>query len=60
MLASGDFNSDNKPDLVVSSGAIIFGSNLGRHCYSNNKGNGEFNAPVNFSTGHVSDQLLVG
>ena len=59
MLGSGDFNADNKPDLVVSSGAIIFGTDTNGVTFLNNKGNGEFNAPVNVTTAHVSDQVLV-
>ncbi len=59
MLGSGDFNADNKPDLVVSSGAIIFGSNSNGITFLTNQGNGEFNAPVNVTTAHVSDQVLV-
>ena len=59
MLATGDFNSDNKPDLVVSSGAIIFGFLSNGINILTNKGDGEFNAPVNTTTGHISDQVLV-
>ena len=59
MLDSGDFNSDNKPDLVVSSGAIIFGLNSTGLTFLTNKGNGEFNAPVNVVTANVSDLVLV-
>lgn len=59
MLGSGDFNSDNKPDLVVSSGAIIFGINSTGLTFLTNKGNGEFNAPVNVVTANVSDLVLV-
>ena len=40
MLGSGDFNADNKPDLVVSSGAIIFGSISNGITFLTNKGDG--------------------
>lgn len=59
MLGSGDFDSDNKPDLVVSSGAIIFGLDSNGLTFLTNKGNGELNAPVTVITGHTSDQVLV-
>jgi Calx-beta domain/FG-GAP-like repeat len=59
ILGTGDFNSDGKPDLAVSSGAIFVGSSLDGVAILTNKGNGEFNAPVNFSAGPVSDYLAV-
>ncbi|HKY44439.1 MAG TPA: Calx-beta domain-containing protein [Pyrinomonadaceae bacterium] len=60
ILGSGDFNSDNKPDLVASGGAIFFGGNLSGIAVFTNKGNGEFNASVTTTTGQFSDQVLVG
>ena len=59
MLGSGDFNGDNKPDLVVSSGAIIFGTDSDGITFLTNKGNGEFNAPVSMITANVPDLVLV-
>ena len=59
ILGAGDFNGDSKPDLAVSSGAIFVGSNLDGIAVLTNKGNGEFNASINFSAGPVSDHLAV-
>jgi len=54
ILAIGDFNSDNKLDLTISSGAFQVGSDLDGIAVLTNKGNGEFNAPINFSSGAAS------
>jgi large repetitive protein len=51
-LAIGDFNSDNHPDLASSSG-------FNGLTILTNKGNGEFNAAVDFSTGSTSSHLAV-
>ena len=59
ILGIGDFNSDSKPDLTVSSGRFLVGGLLDGIAVLTNKGNGEFNAPVNFSAGPVSDYLAV-
>jgi hypothetical protein len=59
ILGVGDFNSDSKPDLVVSSGAIQVGSSLDGIALLTNKGNGDFNAPVNVSAGTTSTHLAV-
>ena len=59
ILGVGDFNGDGKPDIAVSSGAIFVGSNLDGISVLTNKGNGEFDAAINFSAGPVSDHLAV-
>ena len=59
MLASGDFNDDNKPDLAASSDALFFGGGLDGVSVLTNKGNGEFNAAVDWSTGTFSSQFSV-
>lgn len=59
ILDIGDFNSDSQPDLAVSGAPIFVGSNLDGIAILTNKGNGDFNAPVNFSAGQVSDHLAV-
>jgi hypothetical protein len=59
ILGSGDFNGDNHPDLAVSSGAILVGSNLDGIAILTNKGNGDFTAAINFSAGLVSHHLAV-
>ena len=59
MLGSGDFNNDNKPDLVVSGGSVFFGFLSSGITFLTNKGNGEFNAPVSLATAHVADLVLV-
>jgi hypothetical protein len=51
-LAIGDFNSDNHPDLAASSG-------FDGLTVLTNKGNGQFNAAVYFSTGSASSDLAV-
>lgn len=51
-LAIGDFNSDNHPDLAASSG-------MDGLTVLTNKGNGQFNAAVYFSTGSTSSHLAV-
>ena len=53
-LGVGDFNSDNHPDLAASTngngdGIVVL----------TNKGNGEFSAPIYFSTGLNSDHLAI-
>ena len=62
LLGVGDFNGDNKPDLVLSSGALFIGTNLngldGVAVLTNN-GNGEFNSSISFSTGGQSDYVAV-
>lgn len=59
ILGIGDFNADTKPDLAVISGAIFVGSNLDGIAVLTNKGNGDFNAPVDYSAGPSSDHLAV-
>ena len=59
ILGVGDFDGDSKPDLAVSSGAIFVGSNIDGIAILTNKGNGEFNASINFASGGLSDYLVV-
>ena len=59
VLGVGDFNADNKPDLVVTSGSFIVGSNMEGLVVLSNKGNGEFNLPLSTSAGPSSDQLAI-
>ena len=59
MIGVGDFNDDNQPDLVVTSGFILVGSNLDGVSVLTNKGNGQFNAPISFSAGPQSGDLAV-
>lgn len=59
-LGAGDFNNDNHPDLVVSSGFIQVGSNLDGVAVLTNKGNGQFNGWISFSAGAQSGGLAVG
>ena len=59
LLASGDFNSDNKPDLVSSSDTLFFAGGLDGVSVLTNKGNGEFNAAVDWTTGILSAQVAV-
>jgi hypothetical protein len=50
ILSVGDFNNDSKPDLIVNGGGLSL---------LTNKGNGDFNAPVNISVGTPSAHLAV-
>ena len=59
MIGVGDFNDDNQPDLVVTSGFILVGSNLDGVSILTNKGNGQFKAPISFSAGPQSGDLAV-
>ena len=59
MIGVGDFNDDNQPDLVVTSGFILVGSSLDGVSVLTNKGNGQFNAPISFSAGPQSGDLAV-
>jgi hypothetical protein len=59
-LAVGDFNSDNQPDLVLTSGTTIVGSKSGDIAVLTNKGNGQFNAAVKVAGGMLSGDLAVG
>lgn len=60
ILGAGDFNGDNKPDLAVSGGAILIISNVDGVAVFTNKGNGQFEAPIDFSTSIRSFQPGVG
>ena len=60
ILGVGDFNSDNKPDLAVSGGAILVNSNVDGVAIFTNKGNGQFEAPIDFSTSIRSFQAAAG
>ena len=59
MIGVGDFNNDNQPDLVVTSGFILVGSNLDGVSILTNKGNGQFKAPISFSAGPQSGDLAI-
>jgi len=59
MIGVGDFNDDNQPDLVVTSGFILVSSSLDGVSVLTNKGNGQFNAPISFSAGPQSGDLAV-
>ncbi|HKU76166.1 MAG TPA: FG-GAP-like repeat-containing protein [Pyrinomonadaceae bacterium] len=59
MIGVGDFNDDNQPDLVVTSGFILVGSSLAGVSVLTNNGNGQFKAPINFSAGPQSGYLAV-
>lgn len=59
MIGVGDFNDDNQPDLVVTSGFILVGSNLDGVSVLTNKGNGQFKPPISFSAGPQSGDLAV-
>ena len=59
VLGIGDFNSDNKPDLIVSSGALFIGSNMEGLDVLTNKGDGSFNPRLSTLAGPASDQLAV-
>lgn len=59
MIGVGDFNNDNQPDLVVTSGFILVGSNLDGVSILTNNGNGQFKAPISFSAGPQSGDLAV-
>ena len=60
MLAVGDFNSDNQPDLAMSSGSTFIGGSLDGIAVLTNKGNGQFNAAVSVAAGSQSGHLAVG
>jgi endoglucanase len=59
MLAVGDFNSDNQPDLAMTSGSTFIGGNVDGIAVLTNKGNGQFNAAVSVFAGS-SVYLAVG
>ena len=60
MIAVGDFNSDNHPDLAMTSGSTFIGANLDGIAVLTNKGNGQFNAAVSVAAGSQSSHLAVG
>ena len=59
ILGIGDFNSDNKPDLIVSGGASFTGSNMEGLVVLTNKGDGTFNPRLSTLAGPSSDQLTI-
>lgn len=59
-LAVGDFNSDNQPDLVMTTKTTIVGGAPGDIVVLTNKGNGQFNAAVKVAAGMLSGDLAAG
>lgn len=60
MLGVGDFNNDNQPDLVMTSGTNLISGNTNGIAVLTNKGNGQFNTDVSVAPDSLPGQLAVG
>ncbi|HEU4713142.1 MAG TPA: FG-GAP-like repeat-containing protein [Pyrinomonadaceae bacterium] len=58
-IGAGDFNNDNHPDLVVTSGFITVGSTLDGVAVLTNDGTGQFNSWITFPSGQQSGDVGV-
>lgn len=59
-IGVGDFNNDNHPDLVITSGFILVGSSLDGVAVLTNHGDGQFELWITFPAGQQSGDLGVG
>lgn len=59
-LGVGDINSDNQPDLVMTSGSTLISGNSNGIAVLTNKGNGQFNTDVSVAADSLPGQLVVG